>query len=357
MLCIKCRAPLPEGAAFCPVCGKKQVQEKRKALKRANGTGTVYKLQGRRSRPWVAAKNRVIIGYYERKTDALEALAALTGRNLTAQYNMTFSQVYAAWSKEHFQDIGPKGEESYRRAYVIFTPLHEKKFRDLRAGDFQAVIDAHRDKSASTLSKYKQLITQMSAWAVREEVANTNFASFVKIPESVKKEKEIFSPEEIAALEADDSDAAKIVIMLIYTGMRIGELFDLPLSGYHETYVVGGEKTEAGRNRVIPIPRKVQSRFSYFAERATGPLFLSGYCGQRVARNFRNRDYYPLLDRLGIRRHTPHATRHTFASMARKAGVPPETLQKILGHADYATTANIYLHTDPLDLVSAVESL
>lgn len=62
MDCIKCKSPLPEGALYCPMCGKKQVQERRKALKRANGTGTVYKLQGRRKRPWVAAKNKVVIG-------------------------------------------------------------------------------------------------------------------------------------------------------------------------------------------------------------------------------------------------------------------------------------------------------
>lgn len=67
MNCVKCKAALPEGAIYCPMCGKKQVPEKRKALKRANGTGTVYKLQGRRKRPWVAAKNKVVIGYYERK--------------------------------------------------------------------------------------------------------------------------------------------------------------------------------------------------------------------------------------------------------------------------------------------------
>ena len=42
--CIKCKAALPDGALFCPMCGKKQVPEKRKALKRANGTGTVYKI-------------------------------------------------------------------------------------------------------------------------------------------------------------------------------------------------------------------------------------------------------------------------------------------------------------------------
>lgn len=32
-----------------------------KAMRRANGTGTVYKLSGRRRRPWVAAKQKIII--------------------------------------------------------------------------------------------------------------------------------------------------------------------------------------------------------------------------------------------------------------------------------------------------------
>lgn len=35
--------------------------------------------------------------------------------------------------------------------------------------------------------------------------------------------------------------------------------------------------------------------------------------------------------------------------------MPPEILQKILGHADYSTTANIYVHTDAEELVRAVE--
>ena len=73
-VCGKCHAELPEGARYCPVCGRRQGPESRKALKRANGTGTVYKLQGRRRRPWVAAKNRIPLGYFGTKTAALEAL-------------------------------------------------------------------------------------------------------------------------------------------------------------------------------------------------------------------------------------------------------------------------------------------
>ncbi len=48
---------------------------------------------------------------------------------------------------------------------------------------------------------------------------------------------------EISKLEADGSDTAKIILMLIYTGMRIGELFSLPTKDYHKDYVIGGKKT------------------------------------------------------------------------------------------------------------------
>lgn len=352
--CIKCKAALPDGALFCPMCGKKQVAEKRKALKRANGTGTVYKLSGRRARPWVAAKNRVVIGYYERKTDALDALERLNGKPLTERYNMTFAEVFEEWKAEHYKEIGKQSIRSYDAAFKVFASLHDKKFRDLRTADFQAVLAPHMGKSRSTVSKHKNLITQMSEWAMREEICTTNFAQFIKVPEAMKKEKDIFTEEDIQKLEKDGSDAAKIVLMLLSTGMRIGELFSLPVADYHGAYVVGGEKTDAGRNRIIPIRPEGRQYFEYFVARATGELLISGYSGQKVVENFRKRDFYPLLDRLGISKKTPHATRHTYASRAVKEGLAPEMLQKILGHADYSTTANVYTHIDPETLVSAV---
>jgi integrase len=270
---------------------------------------------------------------------------------------MTFAEVFEAWSAEHYKTIGPDGITSYNRAFDVFEPLHSRKFRDLRTEDFQKVLDPYIEKkqSASTLSKHKQLITQMSDWAIREEILTNSFASYVHVPSPKKTDKDTFSAEEIKLLEADGSEAAMVVLMLIYTGMRIGELFDIKMADYHEKYVVGGEKTEEGRARIIPIMPEGRRYFAYFAERAEGELLLSGYSGQRVARNFRNRDYYPLLERLGIARHTPRATRRTFASNARKSNMPPEILQKILGHVDYTTTANFYIEKDVEELIAAVE--
>lgn len=354
-LCIKCKKELPPGAAYCPHCGKKQTPQQRRALKRPNGTGTVYKLSGRRTHPWVAAKNKVVIGYFEKKTDALDALERLNGKKLSERYNMTFAEVFAAWSAEHYKTIADSGKYVYNAAYKVYAPLYGRKFRELRTADFQSVIDLYASsKSRSSLDMYKLLASQMSTWAMREEICTTNFAQFITLPDKPKKEKEIFTVEDMQKLEADGSETAMIVLMLLSTGMRIGELFSLPVADYHGTYVIGGKKTSAGRNRVIPIRPEGQPYFSYFAERASGPLLLSGYHGPSSVNVFREKRYYPLLEKLGIPRKTPHATRHTYATRAVKEGLAPEVLKKVLGHAKYSTTADVYTHIDAQTLVSAV---
>ena len=354
MNCVRCKAPLPDGAIYCPMCGKKQTPEKRKALKRANGTGTVYKLQGRRKRPWVASKARVVIGYYETKTEALQALERVSEATITDKYNMTFAEIYEAWSASHYKKVGAKGKEQYERAYDVFKPLHERKFRTLRKSDYQAVLEPHMEKSYSTVSKYKQLITQMSAWALDEDIITVNYASRVSLPENQAAEKEIFSNEDIQKLVNDDSETAKVILMLICTGMRINELFQLPVSDYHGDHVIGGEKTEAGRNRVIPIISEGRKYFDYFAQRTKGDLLLSGYTGQHIAANFRRRDYYPLLERLGISKKSPHSTRHTYTSWAVESDIKAAHLKKILGHKSITTTIDNYYHTTPDQLIKAV---
>jgi len=111
-------------------------------------------------------------------------------------------------------------------------------------------------------------------------------------------------------------------------------------------------------NVLLYLENRAEGRayFADFKARATGDLLLSGYSGQKIPANFRKRDFYALLNRLGIEKKTPHATRHTYASWARKSGIAPEALQKILGHASYTTTASIYVHADAEQLIAAVEA-
>ena len=146
--------------------------------------------------------------------------------------------------------------------------------------------------------------------------------------------------------------------MLLATGCRINEIFKLKLEDYHGTYIISGAKTEAGQNRVIPIRPEGRTHFEYFAQKAAGKTYLiDGYDGNKVPNNFRKRDYYSLLDRLGIpRSKTPHSTRSTYATRAVKEGLSPAMTQKVLGHADFDTTQAYYNAPDAETLVNAVEA-
>lgn len=61
---------------------------------------------------------------------------------------------------------------------------------------------------------------------------------------------------------------------------------------------------------------------------------------------------YPLADDF-----VPYCLRHTFCTDLQKAGVDVRTAQKLMGHADISTTANIYTHQDDDTLMAAAEKM
>jgi hypothetical protein len=64
-----------------------------------------HKLQGRRKRPWVAAKDDFIIDCFETRTDAEITLSQFVGQKIPPKYNWTFAQVYEGWKAEHYRDL------------------------------------------------------------------------------------------------------------------------------------------------------------------------------------------------------------------------------------------------------------
>lgn len=81
MICIKCRQEIPDGSRYCNLCGKKQVQEPKTRKNRPHGAGTVYKVSGKRRKPWAAARYKKLIGYFYTREDALKALERTASQN------------------------------------------------------------------------------------------------------------------------------------------------------------------------------------------------------------------------------------------------------------------------------------
>ena len=381
MLCKKCKKEVPD-APFCCLCGKRQEPEKRTVHRRARGTGSIMVDKRNHQKPYVAracpyirGTRGVYIGSYSTRKEAQEALQAFFDGKVTELYNITLEKIYAMWSAGHFPTLTDSGVTGYTAAYADIAPLHSRKMRELKTADFQRCIDAVAAKySRSKCEKVRQLCSQLCKFAMQNDVMDKNYASFLTLPKEEKKEKATFTAAERDMLWTHSADSkARFVLALIYMGFRIGEIAELTPADVHldEGYVVGGIKTNAGKNRVIPFPPNVPEIAGFFRDWLAAPE--SSPIGLHV-NTLRQFWFYPCLAELGMiappiynaknkkyeykdTRLTPHAARHTFASLSAAAGMRPDALQKIIGHADYATTAEIYVHKDIETLKSEMSKL
>lgn len=361
MECIKCARVIPDDALFCPYCGRRQVPEPKKHKKRANGTGTISKLSGNRAKPWCARKNDVFIGTYKTRTEAQRALDKLTDIDIGEKYNMTFAGVYEKWLPEHERIITEEAKGTYEWAYKHCEDLHSRKYRSLRTSDFQGIIIQMEKKgmSKSSCEKVMQLFGQLSAWAMREDVIQKDYSRFVSTVAAQKSEGIVLRPATIRAIQKSDNMAADIILILLATGCRPNELFNAQVSNCQDTYFIGGSKTHAGRNRIIAVSKIGQQSYRKIltAAKAKGAdRLIEGYKGNKDYRNFAKREFKQLVEEVG-QPFSPYDCRHTFATLAKKSGVDPQTLRRMLGHASLHTTDKYYTHLDADDILQEVQHI
>ena len=147
------------------------------------------------------------------------------------------------------------------------------------------------------------------------------------------------------------------ILISIYTGMRIAELlaltkFNLDLK---EMLITGGAKTDAGRDRVIPIHEKTQPYVIKW-HNTEGEYLITRNNKKITVKYYREKLYYPALESAAVKRLTPHKARHSFATLLHRAGVDMDTRQKLLGQSDVATTMH-YTHPDIAMLREAISRL
>lgn len=360
MECVKCKKEIEDDSVFCRFCGKKQITE-RKHKKRANGTGCINKLSGNRVKPWMARKNDVLIGTFATRAEAQKALERLTDTEVNDKYNLTFKQVYERWHAEHKREITEKTLKDYEWAFKLCEPIHDKKIRNILRSDYQALIIAQEEKGKSkgTCNKLRVVLGMLGRWAYEEGITLTNNADNLSTTAKQLSTREIFLDADIKAISKSKTNAADIALILISCGCRPGELFKVPLADCHEDYFIGGSKTEAGKNRVIPIGKDGLTAYQKIkkeAEDKNAPLLIDGYKGSHVYSNYAKREWKTLMEEIGKPSYTPYSCRHTFITNAIKGGMDLPVLEAIVGHVDRETT-RIYTHLRANDLVVAVQNI
>ncbi|MDF2892529.1 MAG: integrase [Clostridia bacterium] len=335
-----------------------------------NGHGTVYKLSGKRRKPWIArittgwdAEGKQLfqtIGYFKEKTEALDALTLHRVNPVSPKSNITLKELYDEWSIAKYEYISKSTVDGYKAAWKYLSKFENAKFKELRTSHIQSVIDGYYKSkmSRSSLEKIKAVATMLYSYALENDIVNKSYAEFLRLPKSEKEEKEIFTDLEIQKIEKNVGEVEWLdtVLILIYSGMRISELLELTKFSLDmdKQLITGGVKTDAGKNRVIPIHPKIFPLIKKWYDKNGERLICTDEGKSLSVDYFRRKKYYIALEKIGVRKLSPHACRHTFASLMAKAGVDTLYIQKIIGHEDYATTANLYTHTDVDELKKAI---
>ena len=304
-----------------------------------------------------------ILGYYKTRKEAQIALADYNKDPFDLDLRkLTFREVYERWAAEHLVKVSQSKKNAYKTVFNQSAELHDIPFHKIKTTHLQKLINDKSHLKSSTLGHHKSAYSQIFRYAMKHEIVSKNYAEFIDIPKSGdRRAKKPFSADEIEQLflyHLAGEDGVDVVLMLLFTGFRVMELLSMKKSDIYlaDRYMIGGLKTDAGKNRIVPIHRKIapliearmnQGDSEYLIPTPHGCLWKY--------QNYRTNVWVPMMKRLGME-HTAHDTRHTFVSMMSAAGVDKIVLQRIVGHSNRDITDH-YTHLEIRRLIDAIDRI
>lgn len=338
-----------------------------------NSYGSVTKLSGARRNPWVVRKTigydddgkiiRKVIGYYPTRAKAMQALADYNDAPFTLD-KITFAQLYDKFKAYKYPKIGDSGISGYNAAYNRCSHIFDMPFTSINIKMCQEIIDAA--DTYATRKKIKTMFSQMYDFAVTKSYIpqERDFTSYLKLGKATKSELHFrFNNDEVQTLWDNADDAwVQLILIMIYTGARPGELFKLKCRDvdFERKCLMIREGKNENATRLVPIHKRIEpfiralygKGYEYLITRPDGSKFnfITNHS------SYTDKYFTPILDRLGIliyknsfneeKEHLPDDTRHTFTSMWHDKKLDDIMRRKIQGHSGKGVGEIVYSHND-----------
>jgi len=334
-------------------------------MKLPNGYGSVVKLSGARRRPFAVRKTvgwnekghpiYKIVGYYSTRESGLIALAEYNRcpYDIDAQ-KIDMAGLFKLWTEKKCHKLGKSNQDRLKSAYKHCSSLYEKKYREIKAYHVQEIIDSC-GKGYSTQSAIKNLFYHLDRFAMELDVIVRQYSSLTTSDPAVESGKRPFSEDEIKRLwQMRDKPWVDSVLVFLYTGLRISELLEIKTANVDldAGVIKGGKKTEAGKNRLIPMHSKIDGIIRRRVSEGGEYLFM--FDGRKVT----STQYYILwaeVMKQAKMSHTPHECRHTFRSRLDSLGANKVCMERIMGHKSGGVGERIYTHKTIQELKNTVE--
>lgn len=267
-------------------------------------------------------------------------------------------------------DIRQSSYDRKMETLKMLSSISCKQLDKVTEEDVIAFFKTQLDYSQSCINKMYQLLGAVFIKAVNRKLIEDNPMREIKRPKSNKKTIPVraLTVEEqkklLNVLKNEDIRYSEIMLLSMFTGMRIGEccalmvedidLVDKTITvsktvarGKYGRNVLNETKTSAGTRKLHLSDDIFEFLKSCMGNKETGLLFLSSN-QNLVTTNQVNYSYAATLKAYGIvdtsvyGRVDLHSLRHTYATRCIESGMPAKVLQKLLGHTDINITLNTY---------------
>ena len=334
-------------------------------MKLPNGFGSIVKLSGNRRKPYAVRRHGKYLAYFATHDEALIYLADVNKQPDIIGSELTFAEIYSLEMAEHAAKISPKTVNGYKSAYQHCRSLWSMKIKDIKVSDLQAVI-AGCGIGQPTQKKVRQIMHNVYRYAVKYQLisASADLSGYVDIDKLKRKHKKVpFNTRQLNRVKqiADSNDVlapwAKCIVMMCYCGTRPSEFLsilkaDVKLKSRY--FIVRDSKTEAGRNRMVPISRKVIGYYEWWLSQDGRTLVAVD--GKPVSYSRFLKLFYRVCD-IARCKHKPHECRHTCATWLDDKGANKLSIKRILGHATTDITDGVYTHKSLAQLKKAIDLL
>ena len=283
---------------------------------------------------------------------------------LTTERGAAMNTRQAYW--RDLADFSQYLRDSFSKEIVDCSPEEIKSYLKDLANKIHVKGDNSSQIATRTVARRLSALRQFYRYLVSENMRKDDPTSSIESPKQTRTLPKTLTEAEVSTLiktagEGGGADSVRLVClleMLYATGLRVSELVGLPMSAIGEDgqfLMVAGK---GGRERMVPISEPAQKalnmyidvRKQFISPEDTGTqaqwLFPSrtsesGHLTrQRFAQLLKDLAQAAQIESDKV---SPHILRHAFATHLLSNGADLRSVQKMLGHADIATT-QIYTH-------------
>lgn len=407
--CPECDLQVSDKAFICPHCGfpiredaNIPVQRKKTNRRRRlpNGFGQISEIKNRNLRKPFRAM--VSVGkdpktgrpickplkpesYFETYNEAYTALLEYNRNPYDLGDALTVQELFEKWFEEYKKKVSSKSSlSSILSAWSYCSSLYGMRVADVRARHIKGCMEngkavvrgVEKEITPYLKVRVKSLFNVLLDYAVEYELVDRNYARTFAVSNEVTKEVEgnreehiPFTAEEMSLLwdSVNSIPYVDLVLIQCYSGWRPQELGlirmeDVDLENW--TFV-GGMKTEAGTDRLVPIHSRIRElvvrRYREAEKLGSEHLFNNVGTNTKSLKltysKYKNR-FKAVVQTLGLdERHKPHDGRVHFVTMAKAAGVDEYAIKYIVGHTISDLTEKVYTKRENEWLSKEIEKI